>query len=332
VEGRVEGLLRETPGRGYSHALALRYCYGMCVSIACVFELGYSFAAYHQSSPLAAPTTFYLASLASFSLTALAIACARLETHLRKRTPLIGSFITSALGGALVTLVPAILDRPPSVPMLIIGGALTGLGTAYVFVRYQALLAEFDARTMSILVTATFAGACTLMLIFALLPRWLDAIACPILAVSPVLLLPSIPTSKHRHQSFLRDSLKDTLSPITKVLFAVCLFGVVFGFQRGVYSHGMTGYETYGSALFFLAFACLAGGLLVFQIRRDRSLDTTRFLKVAVVVDATGLLLLPYSSDLRSLAASSLVAFAYMAFQVIVWPLLDWLPFPGQIR
>ena len=297
---------------------------GLSLYIAWPFVLYYS--------PLALPseTSFIDLSLATglsaltLAATLAVLAFARMRTG-KIEVGGVGVYAAGAVTslGILLALLCDFLLLSAAEPLIVASGAATGIGSSYIMVHYSILYSQLDDKAIAVTYSASYFVASILYLVELLLPA---ALARILLLLFPLASLRSLNASLEQPKATRAaqpQTPRSLLKPLAKILVSVFVFGLIFGYQRGIMTDGIEGNAQMNSVVYFLAMAVCAITLSVLHAKRTKPISTTLLYKVATVVMAIGLVCLTYLPDGGGLVASICIAAAYITYELSVLLMLS---------
>lgn len=317
ISGRAGAAARSAAATLKKHAPYL----GLSVYLALPFLLFYSNIVKPEAISYEDLSVISGISSLAFALELLVLGVSRGKTHEATvgGRPLYAAGILAS-AGIVVGIIGALVPESLAMPLEVLASAVFGIGTAYVGAHYGVLYTQLDGKKISIVFPLCYLAAAVMTAILQALPT---TIARIIAVALPLLPLHSLNTHLEQPQlarSPQSQSLHSVLTPLWKILASFCVFGLVFGFQRGIMtSEIQEEFPVVGVYVYYLAMGLSSLLLSLSCWKKTSTIGTSSIYKLAAIVIAVGLLCIIYVPDYGELIGSICIAMAYIGFDLAVW-------------
>lgn len=270
-----------------------------------------------------AQTVMYLLSTTALALTLLLSAFA--HKQVAKVVSSMKLVVAAAAVATLATALIAWTAQEASNPLFWAGCVLTGVGTAFVSLRYGIMYSVMGARKAMTNVAAAFVLAGALYFVVIGVPHSLSLVLCvglPLLAALCTITFDANRTGRPGRAILPASSLPHHF--FLKLVVAIAAFSAIAGFYNAMGATvGMVGSATAGEGhavmVFIVAFVALV--LLAVGGSIDRDFDLSKLYYPIIVIACFGIVVMPllggYSSVQRIVIAGT-----YNVFILFVWCLL----------
>lgn len=297
---------------------------GLSIYLAWPFAFYYSDISGSSGAPYTSLSLSMGFSALAFTVALSALAIYRTKTkkgQVGGRTLYLAGIVTS-LGVAIGVFSSGLADSAETVAM-VLSGIISGVGSSYVIAHYGVLYSQISNKKISVIYPLCYLIASLIYFILLALPALLAKI---LLIIFP--LVPLRGLNSHLHQPKIArnaqsQALKTVFTPLAKFLASVCVFSLVFGYQRGIMAGGIQEEVPEASSYaYFISMAICALVLSLVNLKRRKPFDAMSVYKASAIVMAIGLICLTYLPTYGSLVASICIATAYLAFDLSVWLVL----------
>lgn len=289
----------------------------LCYSSDVVFDGGSSVGG------VPAQTVMYL-----LSTTALAVTLLIAAVFHKRAVKLVANarfVIVASVVASVATGLAAFTDQSAGNPAYWAGCVLTGVGTAFVSLRFGVMYSIMAARKAMINVAAAFALAGALYFVVEGLPKQLGLVLCCVLPLAAALftaLFDSSRTGRPDRPVVPASSLPPHF--FLKLVVAICAFSAIAGFYNGLgaMSEVSNAAMLHGShAIMVFSVSAVALVLLAVGGAIDRSFDLSKLYYPIIVLACFGVVVMPLLGGYDPLQRT-FVGAAYNLFILFVWCLL----------
>lgn len=231
----------------------------------------------------------------------------------------VGTYVSSALGAGGNVL-------------LMVSGALTGMGTSVVVLRFGVIYSKVPARDAVMYTAASFVFACMIYFVAIGLP---DPVGMVFTALLPIVAVASTLTNA---ELALEDA---PLSPdaerrppvkafFVRLLVAVAVFSVVVGVSRGfAVSHSSVAAMNEEGAIVVFGTGLIAAVLFLVVGLLGRNFDVSRLYYPIIMVVAACILVTPLVGGTGF--GSQFITIGYNCFVLVIWCLLAYVAYSSPL-
>ena len=274
----------------------------------------------------------YLVSTLALAMALLLLSLIRDATRRLMGSNLAVMLVALVAGAATVgTYVSSSLGAQGNV-LLMTSGALTGLATSVVVLRFGVIYSKVPAREAVMYTAASFVFACMIYFVAIGLP---DPVGMGFTALLPVAAVASTLTDAELAAEGVagrcgESPSRSTRSFFVRLLVAVAVFSVVVGVSRGfAVPHTQVAAMNEEGAIVVFGTGAIAAVLFATVGLLGRSFDVSRLYYPIIIVVAASILVTPLVGGVGF--GSQFVTIGYNCFVLMIWCLLSYVAYSSSL-
>lgn len=214
--------------------------------------------------------------------------------------------------------------------LLVLSGALTGIGTSVVVLRFGVVYSKVPAREAVMYTAASFVFACMIYFVAIGLPDPAGMIFTSLLPCMAVLSTLSNSEFASEVGVSSRRPLKSPKGFFVRLLIAVAVFSIVVGVSRGFsVPHSQIADMNNEGALIVFSTGVLAALLFLAVGLMGRQFDVSRLYYPIIIVVAACILVTPLLGGTGF--GSQFITVAYNCFVLVIWCFLAYVAYSSQL-